>query len=211
MNQNTIQNLVDKLMQETAGSLNNSLKYYWPSKTNKNTGNALHEGNILMHLGRACLNNEWVVYQQAARHSEADQQPPQHGASGWLDMLAYNPQNRIQLRVEAKRFIKSDSFSKISDDIQKINNFRLNRVDNAESEILNPKFTVGLIAVVTHDQRKKDWWDQQHANSEEDAINTLLSRHLRNTAPAEKDSTRSLSLINSYSNGWLLYAWHFVP
>ncbi|WP_138918625.1 hypothetical protein [Nitrospirillum viridazoti] len=200
-----IQVTMDGLMKKTSESISASLRHYWPSKNNDNSGNALHEGNIIAHLGHACIMKGWAIYQQAARHD----------TRGWLDLLAYEPNHQIQLRVEAKRFIKSVSYQGLLTDIDKINSFRLNHADNPQSKILSPSITVGLIAVVTHYKTVAEWWLENNDAIAGDTARHRLARHLVDHENGAGGTARALRFDCWYGEqkgtGWLLYAWHAVP
>lgn len=205
MREDQISTILHRLLTDTATSLSKSLQQYWPSKHNAITGNALHEGNISIHLGHVLLSKGWAVYHQAARQAE----------SGWLDLLAFDPVDRTQLRVEVKRLIKIDSCRSILDDIDKINRFQLNKVDNEGAEILNPARIIGMIVALTHNPVMERHWVEGNSSADIDSAWWHLNQHLHGEEEGASKTAQSLPFFcqsdGKTENNWLLYAWHNIP
>lgn len=203
-----IQRRIDLLMNDTASSLSRSLYFYWPSRHNPNEGNALRESNALLHLSHICLNQGWAVFSEAARHEQA---------GGWLDLLAYHPDLKVQMRVEGKRLIKEESFGEILDDVAKINRFQLNARDNQGAEILTPSRCVGLIVAVTHSREIADWWVSTEVVTKavEDERRRGVRAYLTDAMTGAASTAQAIHFEtwfegNGLSQNWLLYAWHDV-
>lgn len=203
-----IQRRIDLLMSDTASSPSKSLYFYWPSRYNPRDGNALRESNVLLHLSHCCLNQGWAVFSEAARH----EQP-----GGGLDLLAYHPDSKVQMRVEGKRLIEDASFGEILEDVAKINRFRLNAEDNKGSEILSPSRCVGLIVAVTHDKDIADWWVTagKPPSVLETARRQGVRSHLTNAENGAASTAHAITFDTWFegvpiSRNWLLYAWHDV-
>lgn len=203
-----IQSRIDLLMNDTASSLSRSLYFYWPSRYNTQEGNALRESNALLHLSHCCLNQGWAVFSEVARHEQA---------GGGLDLLAYHPDFKVQMRVEGKRLIKEESFGEILDDVAKINRFRLNTHDNGGAEILTPSRCIGLIVAVTHSRNIAEWWVTTEAVSAavEDERRQGVRAYLTDAITGAASTAQAIHFETWFegkglSQNWLLYAWHDV-
>ncbi|AUN33797.1 hypothetical protein C0V82_25655 (plasmid) [Niveispirillum cyanobacteriorum] len=154
------------------------------------------------------MNQGWAVFSEAARHEQA---------SGGLDLLAYHPDLKVQMRVEGKRLIGAESFGKILEDVAKINRFQLNAHDNEGAEILTPSRCIGLIVAVTHSREIADWWVSTEAVSDavEDERRRGVRAYLTDVETGAASTAQAIHFETWFegkglSQNWLLYAWHDV-
>lgn len=201
---------VGDLVQGATISLEASLAHYWPSKEFKEISNALVEDHLLVHLAHTCLTAGWAVFPEAARHDGDDGVPRSRGL---LDLLAWQPQAKIQLRVEAKRLIHNSELVKMVQDIELINRFELNKKNTIRDRaIFEPHYKIGLLAAIAHNEAWADWWQDPSSRTAPVKSGTseaavALSGHLQKTAELGGTDVCPFSVDANGWRGWILYSW----
>jgi hypothetical protein len=142
---------VERIIRRGAGSLAESLHFYWPSTGN----NEVPESNIALHLGRAFMDEGFLAYSNA--HTKDD-------VKVHLDLMAMQPRAQILVAGEFKRIYNSDQVRKLVDDLTRILKFRPQDDAQLRHAGLNVGESFGLLAGTTHNEKYAHWFATDETN-----------------------------------------------
>lgn len=145
---------IENIIINGAKLLEKSVNNYFPEGSGQKT---LPENNVTLHIGAAFLNNGFTLF---AEHAFKDKKSDNPKEDKYFDLIALEPRNGIEIRIECSEFQSAGKLKKIWNDVYRIRRrFKLKDTKKKiyKTESYEDKF--GILLAYSSNKNLIDWWE----------------------------------------------------
>ena len=200
-----MEKFINEMMKASAKYLEAAMKHYHPARVSANGNwNALAEANILNYLSVAAQEKGGFLYPEVPIFEESS-----NSQISRMDLLAYFPEESLQISVEGKRLFNADGAKSIVRDFNRLICYRINS-DEGTEEFKSVKQRIALIVAITQLSQIAEDWQKAHFGGQKKAQSWKDLSKILNKPTVRRGN---LKVELDYGENWhceVLYAWQEI-